>query len=62
MKMNKVRFNRIANIARISVLSLPLIASTLMAEPAAEGAVAAASTGDYGTVAKYIAIALMMFL
>ena len=51
MKMNKVRFNRIANIARISVLSIPLIASALMAEPAAEGAVAAANKGDYATVA-----------
>ena len=60
MKMNKVRFNRIANIARISVLSIPLIASALMAEPAAEGAAVAASTGDYANVAKYIAIALIM--
>ncbi len=60
MKMNKVRFNRIANIARISVLSIPLIGSALMAEPVAEGAAVAASTGDYATVAKYIAIALIM--
>ncbi len=60
MKMNKVRFNRIANAARISVLALPLIGGALMAEPVAEGAAVAASTGDYGTVAKYIAIALIM--
>ena len=60
MKMNKVRFNRIANIARISALSIPLIGSALMAEPVAEGAAVAASTGDYGTVAKYITIALIM--
>ena len=60
MKMNKVRFSHIANAARISVLSIPLIASAVMAEPAAEGAVTAASTGDYATVAKYLAIALIM--
>ena len=60
MKMNKVSFSRIMTAARISVLSLPLIASALMAEPAAEGAVAAANTGDYATVAKYLSIALIM--
>ena len=60
MKMNKMRFSRIANIARISVLSLPLIGTALMAEPAAEGAAVAASTGNYADAAKYIAIALIM--
>ena len=60
MKLNMKRFSRIAKAARLALLALPWLVTAAMAEPAAEGAAVAASTGDYATVAKYIAIALIM--
>ncbi|MBO7091537.1 MAG: hypothetical protein J6W23_07100 [Victivallales bacterium] len=60
MKMNMKRFSSVTKAARIAVLALPWLVTAAMAEPAAEGAVVAAGTGDYATIAKYIAIALIM--
>ncbi len=60
MKMNVTKFSRIAKAARLAVLALPWLVTAAMAEPAAEGAAVAASTGDISNVAKYIAIALIM--
>ena len=60
MKLNMKRFSSVTKAARIAVLALPWLVTAAMAEPAAEGAAVAASTGDYANVAKYIAVALTM--
>ena len=62
MKLNMKRFSSVTKAARIAVLALPWLVTAAMAEPAAEGAAVAASTGDYATVAKYIAVALTMMM
>ncbi|MBP5672388.1 MAG: hypothetical protein J6X49_08360 [Victivallales bacterium] len=45
--------------ARLSVLLMPLMMMAAIAEPAAEGVVAA-GTGDASNIAKYTAIAVIM--
>ena len=60
MKLNMKRFSRIAKAVRLALLALPWLVTATMAEPAAEGAAVAVSTGDVSNVAKYIAIALIM--
>ena len=45
MKLNMKRFSSVTKAARIAVLALPWLVTAAMAEPAAEGAAVAASTG-----------------
>ena len=60
MKLNMKRFSNVTKVARLALLALPWLVTAAMAEPTAEGAAVAASTGDVSNVAKYIAIALIM--
>ena len=60
MKMNATKVSCIAKVVRLAVLALPWLVTAAMAEPTAEGAAAAASTGDVSNVAKYAAIAVIM--
>ncbi len=60
MKLNMKRFSNVTKAARIAVLALPWLVTAAMAEPVAEGAAVAASSGEIATAAKYIAVALTM--
>ena len=60
MKMNVTKVSRIAKAARLAMLALPWLLTAAMAEPTAEGAAVAASTGDASNIVKYAAIAVIM--
>ena len=60
MKLNMKRSSSIAKAVRMAMLALPWLVTAAMAEPVAEGAAVAASSGEIATAAKYIAVALTM--